>query len=96
MKKGYVYINSNKTNKVLYIGVTNNLERRAYEHKYRLDSPSSFCYRYRITKLVYYETYEDIGEAIYREKQLKNLLRSKKIKLINFLNPDWNDLFTDL
>jgi putative endonuclease len=96
MKNGYVYINTNKYNTVLYVGVTANLEGRAYEHKYRLDPPKSFCYKYWVTKLVYYECFEDITDAIHREKQLKNLTRKKKLHLINTMNPEWVDLYKGL
>ena len=71
MKDGYVYIFTNQYNTVLYIDVTSELEGRAYEHKYRLDSPKSFCYKYYVNKLVYYEYAGDIESAITREKQLK-------------------------
>ena len=89
MKDYYVYILSNKS-RTLYIGVTNNLERRLYEHKNKLIP--GFTKKYNLTKLVYYETTNDIGEAIYREKQLKGWLRIKKIMLIEESNPDWDDL----
>jgi putative endonuclease len=75
MKDYYVYILSN-TSKTLYIGVTNNLERRVYEHKNKLID--GFTKKYNLTKLVYFETTTDIKAAIYREKQLKGWLRSKK------------------
>lgn len=86
----YVYIMTNKTNKVLYIGVTNNLERRCYEHKQKLIK--GFTEKYNISKLVYYEETKDIKEAITREKQLKGWLRQKKIALIESINPTWKDL----
>jgi len=86
----YVYIMTNKTNKVLYIGVTNNLERRCYEHKQKLIK--GFTEKYNINKLVYYEETKDIKEAITREKQLKGWLRQKKIALIESINPTWKDL----
>ena len=79
MKSFYVYILSN-AGRTLYIGVTNNLERRMYEHKNKLIN--GFTKKYNLTKLVHYETTWDIREAIYREKQLKGWLRSKKIALI--------------
>ena len=85
-----VYILTNKTNNVLYIGVTNDLHRRLYEHKNEL--VDGFTKKYHIHKLVYYETTEDATAAIHREKKLKGLLRSKKIELINSKNSDWNDL----
>ncbi len=90
----YVYILSNLNNNVLYIGVTNNLIRRAYEHKNKL--VEGFSKRYNLTKLVYYETTESIESAIEREKQLKNWHRDWKINLINKFNPEWNDLSEEL
>ncbi|OGT37950.1 MAG: endonuclease [Gammaproteobacteria bacterium RIFCSPHIGHO2_12_FULL_37_14] len=89
MKSFYVYILSN-AGRTLYIGVTNNLERRMYEHKNKLIN--GFTKKYNLTKLVHYETTWDIREAIYREKQLKGWLRSKKIALIEEGNPGWDDL----
>ncbi|MBE7079850.1 MAG: GIY-YIG nuclease family protein [Clostridiales bacterium] len=90
----YVYIMTNKTQTVLYTGVTNDLTRRVYEHKNHLDK-NSFTARYKICKLVYYESTTDIKNAIIREKQIKNLLRKKKEDLINSLNPEWNDLYEE-
>ena len=72
------------------IGVTNNLERRMYEHKNKLIC--GFTKRYNLTKLIYYEATTDIRDAIYREKQLKGWLRSKKIALIEESNLGWDDL----
>jgi putative endonuclease len=89
MRNYYVYILSNEA-KTLYIGVTNNLERRIYEHKNKLIN--GFTKKYNLTKLVYYETTDDIRDAIYREKQLKGWLRIKKILLIEENNPGWDDL----
>ena len=89
MRHFYVYILSNMS-KTLYIGVTNNLERRLYEHKNKLID--GFTKKYNLTKLVYFETTTDIRSAICREKQLKGLLRSKKIVLIEESNPEWDDL----
>ena len=88
----YVYILTNKTNRVLYIGVTNNLERRLYEHRNEL--ADSFTKRYHVHKLVYFETTTDIRTAIAREKQLKGWLRVKKNALIETMNPKWEDLST--
>lgn len=92
---GYVYILTNKLNKVLYTGVTSNLYSRVQEHKQK-EHPGSFSARYNLTKLVYYESYLTIDEAIDREKQIKNGSRKKKVDLINGKNPKWNDLFNDL
>ena len=91
MKTYFVYILSNKANTVLYVGVTNNLERRVYEHKNKLID--GFTKRYNVDKLVYFETTSDVDEAIKREKALKNLVRRKKEELINSVNPEWVDLF---
>ena len=84
-----------KINTVLYIGVTNDLIRRVYEHKNYL-SKDSFTARYKINKLVYYETTPDVYSAITREKQLKNLIRKKKEELINGFNPEWEDLYVSI
>ena len=89
MKNYYVYIMSNEA-RTLYIGVTNNLERRLYEHKNKLFD--GFTKKYNLTKLVYYEETDDIRDAIDREKQLKGQLRIKKIILIEENNPGWDDL----
>jgi len=85
-----VYILTNKSNKVIYIEVTNNLERRMFEHKNKL--VEGFTKRYNLTKLVYYEAKEDVESAIKREKQLKNWHRDWKISLVNQFNPEWEDL----
>lgn len=89
-KEYFVYIMTNKYNTVLYTGVTNDLMRRAWEHKE--GSGSIFTSRYRITKLVYYESDENINLAIAREKQIKGGARQKKINMIVSLNPEWKDL----
>lgn len=89
MPQYYVYIMTNKS-RTLYTGVTNNLERRVYEHKYKLIK--GFTSKYNITLLVYFEVCNDIREAIAREKQIKGWLRSKKIALIESVNPGWKDL----
>ena len=86
----YVYILANQFNSVLYTGVTNNLERRIREHQSGLIE--GFTQRYRVHKLVYYESCQDIRDAITREKQLKKWNRSKKEELIRQMNPDWIDL----
>ena len=77
-------------NRTLYIGVTNNLMRRAYEHKHKL--ADGFTKKYNISSVVFYETTSDVEAAIAREKQLKGWRRSKKIALIESANPGWNDL----
>ena len=88
----YVYIMTNKSNKVLYVGVTNDLLRRVYEHKNQLDT-NSFTAKYNINKLVYYEEASDVREAIGREKQLKAGSRKKKVELVMKNNPLWEDLY---
>lgn len=89
-KRGYVYILTNYEKTVLYIGVTSNLERRISEHK--THAIEGFTDKYNVTNLMYIETYETIEEAIAREKQLKRWSRSKKVALIESLNPTWNEL----
>ena len=89
-KQYYIYILTNKSNKVIYIGVTNDLERRMFEHKNKL--VEGFTKRYNLMKLVFYEVTEDVESAISREKQLKNWHRDWKINLINQFNPEWEDL----
>jgi len=86
----YVYMMTNKSNKVLYTGVTNNLERRLWEHKNK--KVKGFTSRYNAIKLVYFELTSDINSAIEREKQIKGLLRAKKNKLVESINPEWKDL----
>ena len=88
--KYFVYILTNKYNKVLYTGVTNNIKRRIYEHKNKL--VKGFTSKYNLNKLVYFEETNDIRSAIVREKQIKGWLRKKKIELIDRENPTWNDL----
>lgn len=87
----YVYIMASKKNGVLYIGVTNNLMRRVYEHRNNLCE--GFTKRFNVHKLVHFEQTEDIHAAIQREKQLKRWKREWKIKLIEDSNPEWNDLY---
>jgi len=89
----FVYILTNRRNGVLYTGVTNDLFRRAYEHKNKLIS--GFTKKYNLTILVYWEETSDILAAIQREKQIKGLLRKKKIALIETKNPEWEDLSKD-
>lgn len=87
VKGGAIYIMTNYANTTLYVGVTSDLLNRS--HKY----PRSFTSRYKLTKLVYYETFHSIEEAIDREKQIKGGSRLKKQKLINSRNPEWKDLY---
>ena len=86
----YVYILTNKSNKVLYTGMTNNLERRMYEHKNKL--VDGFSKRYNTNKLVYFDSMKSVASAIEREKQIKGWLRKKKDELIETINPNWEDL----
>ena len=81
---------TNKTKTVLYVGVTNDLVRRVYEHKNKLID--GFTKQYNVDRLVYYDDTTDVNEAIKREKQLKNMVRRKKEWLINERNPEWADL----
>ena len=93
MKRGFVYIMTNENNTSFYIGVTNNIIRRVYEHKN--DLIDGFTKRYRLHKLVYVEQTDLLTDAIAREKQLKNWHREWKINLIKKLNPDFKDLYGD-
>ena len=90
----YVYILTNKSNRVMYIGVTNDLKRRLYEHKNEL--VEGFTKKYHVHKLVYYEAYKNVKDAILREKRLKGLLRIRKNELVESLNPNWMDLSDEL
>ena len=81
---------SNSANSVIYTGVTNDLQRRAYEHKNKIIK--GFTSKYNVTKLVYFEECQDINNAILREKQIKSGSRSKKVDLINSINPEWKEL----
>ena len=85
---------TNKPKTVLYTGVTNDLKRRVFQHKEK--QVDGFSKRYNITKLVYYEIFNDAYSAISREKQIKGGSRKKKIDLINSLNPKWEDLYNKL
>jgi len=85
----YVYILTNRS-KTLYTGVTSDLEKRVFQHKHGLTP--GFASRYKVDRLVYYERFGDICAAIAREKQIKGLLRLKKIAPIVSMNPDWKDL----
>ena len=90
----YIYIMTNKTNREIYTGVTNDLKRRVYEHKNKLCE--GFTKKYNVGKLVYYELCEDIESAILREKQIKGGSRQKKIDLVNSMNKEWRDLYDEL
>jgi putative endonuclease len=87
----YVYILTNAYNTVLYTGITNDVERRCLEHKKKY--VKGFTQKYNVDKLVYFETYNEVEEAIKREKQIKGYSRSKKVALIEGFNKNWKDLF---
>jgi len=89
----YVYLLSNWNNRVLYVGVTNDLERRVYEHREKLIE--GFTRKYNVTKLVYFEETPDVLAAIAREKEIKKWRREKKNRLLNMMNPEWRDLAED-
>ena len=93
-KKGFVFILTNKANKVLYTGVTSGLVGRVQEHKN--GSGSSFTSKYKVNKLVYYEVGDDILSAIAREKQIKSWKRKRKVDLINIFNSEWRDLSSEI
>ena len=91
MYGGWVYIMTNKPNGTLYVGVTNNIARRVFEH--RTGAGSCFTRRYRLTRLVYAVRHEDILSALQREKNIKDWPRAWKIRLIRGQNPEWEDLY---
>ena len=91
MKNYCIYILTNKNNTVLYVGVTNNLTRRIWEHKSKLIE--GFTKKYNVDKLVYFESFDNPKDAIKREKQLKAGSRKKKVELVNKINPEWKDLY---
>ena len=93
MKTYSIYLLTNKNNTVIYTGVTNDLQRRMWEHKF--DKGSKFTSKYNCNKLVYYEDFKYILDAIAREKQIKAGSRVKKIELIDFINKSWDDLSKD-
>jgi len=90
----YIYIMTNPTNTTLYTGVTSDLIKRVYEHREK--SVDGFTKRYNLSKLVYYEVFDDVEQAILREKQIKGGSREKKLQLINERNKAWKDLYEDL
>jgi len=94
MKRYFVYVLTNNSNEVIYIGVTGNLKRRIYEHQNKL--VKGFTEKYNLNKLIYFEETIDVHSAISREKQLKNWHREWKINLINDSNPNWSDLSGNL
>jgi putative endonuclease len=89
----YIYILTNTYNTVLYTGMTNNLLRRVFEHK---AGKGGFTSKYNVNKLVYYEITHNVQAAIAREKQIKAGSRQKKIDLVERVNPDWEDLYSEL
>ncbi len=95
VRGGWVYITTNRPNGVLYVGVTSDLVGRITKHKNR-HYPNSFSAQYNLDKLVYYERFDTIVEAIAREKQLKGGSRAKKVALIEAFNPRWEDLYAKL
>jgi len=94
MKKGYIYFLTNINHKTIYVGVTSDLVRRIYQHKQKL--VSGFTKKYNLVKLVYFETYYSIEDAIVREKQIKAGSRKKKEELIESRNSGWRDLYKDI
>lgn len=94
MKKGYVYILFNKRNGTLYTGVTSDIVKRIYEHKNKL--VDGFTKTYSVDKLGYYEISDNMESAIIREKQIKAGNRKNKLKLIESINPNWDDLYYDI
>lgn len=94
MRGGWVYIMTNRPNGTLYTGVTNDLSRRAYEHRTGLYQ--GFTKQYELTRLVYLERHDDIRAAIQRERNMKHWPRAWKVRLILESNPDWRDLYDDL
>jgi putative endonuclease len=94
MKQYYVYILASKRNGTLYVGVTNDLVRRVYEHKEGL--VEGFTKKYNVKNLVFYEIANNINSAIKREKAIKKWLRRWKIELIEKTNPDWKDLYSEI
>jgi putative endonuclease len=94
MKQYYVYILASQRNGTLYVGMTNDLVRRYYEHKHGM--VEGFTKKYQVHILVYYEVHDDVSEAIKREKQLKKWNRSWKIRLIEEKNPEWMELYDNI
>lgn len=90
----YVYILTNKQNNVLYTGLTNDIQRRIYEHKHKLIK--GFTNKYNVDKLIYYEEFNDVFKAIAKEKQIKAGSRKKKLELVSNKNPYWEDLYNNI
>jgi putative endonuclease len=93
-RQGFIYLLTNSSNNVFYVGVTSNLIKRAYEHREKVIE--GFSKRYNLNKLVYYEVFDLIEDAILREKQIKAGSRLKKIQLIESMNPSYKDLYNEL
>ena len=94
MKQPAVYIVTNKKNGVLYTGVTSNIIKRIYEHKY--STKKGFTAKYNCKLLVFFEIHETMESAIHKEKRIKAGTRDKKVQLIEEFNPNWNDLYDDI
>ena len=94
MAGGWVYFITNKRNGILYVGVTSNLPRRIYEH--REGQAKGFSKRYDLKMLVYHERFDDIRDAIQREKTIKHWSRAWKVRLLHAMNPNWDDLYDTL
>ena len=92
MAGGFVYMMTNRRDGLLYTGVTSNLLKKAFEHREGL--ADGFTKRYGLKLLVYYEPFDDIREAIRREKAIKHWPRAWKVRLLNALNPEWDDLYS--
>ena len=93
-KQAFVYILANKTGRVLYTGVTSDLKKRVWQHKHA--GLPGFTLKYHVHKLVYYEVFDRVEDAIFREKQIKAGSRKKKIRLIESTNPSFKDLYYEL
>ena len=93
-KKYYVYILSSKRNGTIYTGFTNTLKRRVYEHKIGLIA--GFTKKYNVKNLVYFEIHDCVATAIFREKKIKKWQRAWKVRLIESMNPEWNDLYDEI
>ena len=94
MNNYYIYILTNQSNKVVYVGMTNDLKRRIYEHKNKL--MNGFSKKYNLNKLVYFESSSEINTVLNREKEIKKWRREKKNKLVESMNPNWTDLSDEL
>jgi putative endonuclease len=90
----FVYILASGRNGTFYVGITRDVARRTYEHKY--DVVDGFTRKYGVHRLVYYEIHDDVHQALRREKSIKRWRRSMKMEMIERLNPEWNDLYADL